>query len=165
MFSRHAALSQKGKSGDDLTTLPRFFSASLHGKEEATRVASKQQGVCDLALTKRGVAIRSWSKDLKSLRLSVLSSDPRVTEDNAGVLPKYAYDNFGWPNSITPLQVVKSVTHATKCPPVLTKCYHSVGVTTRCLLFQDHPKTLKFSACFNTTTVGIILSPVHSVYK
>lgn len=154
---------QKGQVIDDLTTLPRFFPATNVGKEEALRVASKLPGFCGLAMTKRGLAIRSWAKDLRGMRTAILASDPRITEENAAVFPKLQYESIGWPASISPGQVVHACLHATKAAPIPTRCFRSMGVTTWVLLFQDQPS--RFTAAFNSVTVEIILSPLQGGAK
>eukprot|EP00438_Fugacium_kawagutii_P027075 Skav214866 [mRNA] locus=scaffold16:591679:596082:+ [translate_table: standard] len=156
---------QKSHTYDDVMTLPRFFDASRQGKEEALRCASKVPGFCGLAVTRRGLAVRSWSKDLKTMRLSVLAGDVRITEENAATIPKMQYESHGWPNGILPSQVVKACAFACKTAPVPTRCFRSVGVTSWVLLFQDAPAVTKFSACFNNTTVEIVLTPSQSADK
>eukprot|EP00438_Fugacium_kawagutii_P016066 Skav228714 [mRNA] locus=scaffold928:35027:39499:+ [translate_table: standard] len=156
---------QKGQTIEDVTTLPRFFAMSVNGKEEALRVASKISGFAGLAPTRRGLAIRSWCKDLKVMRTAVMQADSRICEANAGTIPRYAYESIGWPNSIVPSQVVSACVHAVKQAPVPTRTYRSVGVTTWCLLFEEHPKTLRFNASFNNVTCEVILSQVRPSLK
>lgn len=128
----------KGSVVDDVTTLPRFFEASRHGKEEALRCTSTISGFCGLAVTRRGIAIRSWTKDLKGIRQSVMSTDPRITEENLAAIPRLCYESGGWPSSITPSQVVRAIAHETKSAPVPTRFFRSLGLSHGSCCFRIH---------------------------
>lgn len=50
---------------------------------------------------------------IADVRAALLPNDSRLCEENKSVAPRYAYNAYGWPASISPQEVVKSIHHST----------------------------------------------------
>lgn len=150
---------RESESPTDFTALPKVFEITRAGRETAPRSSLQVEGYAGLVLTKRGYAVRCWVKDRTGMRAVLLGSDPRIIPENAGVAPKHQLEATGWPQSISPQEVVKSKYHALKVAPIPTRCYKHYRVTTWSLLFETLPSERTFLACFNNVTVEIVLSP------
>ena len=148
----------KGKEILDVSTIPRFWSCDKSGKEDALRTASNVEGFAGLVLTKRGVAVRAWCGQIASVRQTLLPNDERICKLNIGVIPRFLIESTGWPTSIGAEEVVKATNFAVKLPPIPTRCFKMLGVTTWTLAFQSKPTINKFLIDFNNASFEIILS-------
>ena len=151
----------KGTEIEDVSVLPRFFDANKAGKQQALRIAEAVTGFAGVQMTRRGLAIRAWSKDIASVRKIVMAHDDRLNEINIGVVPKFSYDTTGWPASVTPDEVIRAINHALKIPPILTRTYKSLGMTTWSVAFATKPTVGRFAVKFNDAVSEIIVAPIN----
>lgn len=54
----------RGASLIDIKAAPRFFEVSKQGLDQAVKSSIKVKGFCGLAVTRRGLAVRSWISEL-----------------------------------------------------------------------------------------------------
>lgn len=101
--------------------------------------------------------MRSWVKDLASMRAVVLSDDPRICAENLGTIPRIRVESSGWPGNAAAGDIVKACHHATGYAPIPTRAYRSMGVNFWTLLFAEDPGKSKFSVCFNGNPTEILL--------
>eukprot|EP00438_Fugacium_kawagutii_P011173 Skav227747 [mRNA] locus=scaffold3513:469499:474031:- [translate_table: standard] len=148
----------KGESINDTTVLPKFWECSKSGKEQALRTVAKTRGFCGVVCTKRGVALRSWAKDIASMRAVVMCEDARICDANMATIPKIKIESSGWPGNAAPKDIVQACLHATGQAPVPTRAYRSLGVNFWSLMFQTEPSLTRFSVCFNGCTAEILLT-------
>eukprot|EP00438_Fugacium_kawagutii_P017136 Skav217499 [mRNA] locus=scaffold1908:190856:205440:- [translate_table: standard] len=147
----------KGESITDATVLPKFWESSKAGKEQALRTIAKTKGFCGIVSTKRGVALRSWTKDIASMRSVVMCDDARICEANMATVPRIKIESSGWPSNAAPQDIVKACQHATGHAPVPTRAYRSLGVNFWSLMFPQEPEVSRFNVCFNGSTAEILL--------
>ncbi len=148
----------KGESIQDLSTLPKFWNHDRHSKDNALRAASSIEGFAGLTLTRRGIAVRSWNSKIGYLRKVLFADDERISSVNLDVIPKLTRESTGWPSSIGAAEVVKATSHETGSPPIPTRCYKALGVTTWTLTFQDPPKKTRFLINFNGKAHEILIT-------
>lgn len=74
------------------------------------------------------------------------------------MVPKIVIDSTGWPTSISAHEVVKATNHAVSSPPIPTRCYKVLGVTTWTLAFEKQPSVSRFLIDFNGSSFEILLS-------
>eukprot|EP00438_Fugacium_kawagutii_P022415 Skav201705 [mRNA] locus=scaffold2750:50465:54844:+ [translate_table: standard] len=143
----------------DISVVPRFFECSRSGKQTLLKASADCKGFAGIIATRRGLAARAWSSQIGCLRTALLPNDPRITDDNRDVAPRYVYNSYGWPSSISPQEVIRATLHYTTLGAVPTRCSRSNGVVCWTLGFAQKPEVDKFSAAFNQVPVEIVLSP------
>ena len=148
----------RGEEIQDVTTLPRFWPCDKSSREDALRTAMNVAGYAGLTLTRRGIAVRCDCKKIGDMRKILLPNDDRICGLNISVVPKIAIESTGWPSSISAHEVVKATAHAVSVPPVPTRCYKVLGLTTWTLTFETPPSVSKFLIDFNGSSYEILLS-------
>eukprot|EP00438_Fugacium_kawagutii_P008530 Skav211390 [mRNA] locus=scaffold1873:61809:72389:+ [translate_table: standard] len=156
---------QKGDSPNDHSVIPRFFPMTKQGKDEAIRSSVGVTGFAGVLLTRRGVGVRCWHKNIGAMRQALMASDMRICSENLNTVPRIARESVGWPQNITPQEVVRACMHSVGQAPVPTKCYRSLGVVAWTLMFASEPSCTKFTATFNDETVEVLLLPTGSQIK
>lgn len=155
----------KGESVEDLSTLPKFWSHDRNSKDNALRSASSIVGFAGLTLTRRGIAVRAWNSKIGHLRKVLFADDERISTINIDVIPKFTRESTGWPSSIGASEVVKATSHELGIPPIPTRCYKALGVTTWTLTFQEPPKKTRFLINFNGSTHEILITEPSQISK
>lgn len=148
----------KGQSVDDLTVIPRFWSADRTSHQEAVKATTGLDGFAGLIISKRGLAARAWVSSIGSLRQALIPNDERISELNLHIVPRHSIISTGWPVAINPSEVVKATHHAVGQAPIPTRCFRNQGVTSWLLAFQDPPKLMKFVVKFNSDIFEILLT-------
>ena len=148
----------KGQSVDDLTVIPRFWSADRASHQEAVKATTGLEGFAGLIISKRGLAARSWVSKVGSLRQALIPNDERISELNLHTIPRHSLISTGWPVAINPCEVVKATHHAVGQAPVPTRCFRNQGVTSWLLAFQEPPKVFRFVVKFNSDIHEILLT-------
>lgn len=143
----------------DVSVIPRFFECSRMGKQTLLKASADCKGFAGIIVTRRGLAARSWSGQISFLRNALLPNDPRITDDNRDVAPRFLFNSYGWPTHISPQEVVRATLHYTKLGAVPTRCSRNNGVVCWTLGFAHKPPVEKFAAAFNQVPVEIVLSP------
>lgn len=148
----------KGEDILDVSTIPHFWICERTGKDDALRTAADVEGFAGLVLTKRGVAVRAWCDQIGAVRKTLLPYDERLCDLNINVIPRHLMETTGWPSSIGANDAVKATNFAVKMPPVPTRCFKMMGLTTWTLAFQERPALGKFLIDFNGSSFEILLS-------
>lgn len=148
----------RGEEISDTTTIPRFWPCDRSSREDALRTAMTIEGFSGLVLTRRGIAVRCLCDKLAGMRKVLLPNDERICGLNLSVIPRILVDSTGWPSSISAHEVVKATNHAVSLPPLPTRCYKVMGVTTWSLAFQQQPSKSRFLIDFNGSSFEILLS-------
>lgn len=148
---------ENGNQSSDLSVIPRFWDVSLQALHEAIIVTKNVAGYAGIVLTRRGLAVRSWTSNIAYMRKAVIPSDPRITTDNIAVIPRHSYRATGWPPAVDPSNVVASITKAIGLPPIPTKAFRSNGVHGWIVAFESKPTTAKFALQINGHTHEILL--------
>ena len=153
----------KGAQPVDTTIIPKFWPTDRQGKDEALRSSATIDGFSGIVVTRRGIATRAWCDRVSNVRKVLLASDERICELNQAVVPHHMYNSTGWPLSIGPNDIAKVVAKTCGLPPIPTRCFKTLGVTSWTLGFQTIPTTLKFTAQFNGVIHEILLTKVDDV--
>ena len=153
----------KGAQPVDTTIIPKFWPTDRQGKDEALRSSATIDGFSGIVVTRRGIATRAWCDRVSNVRKVLLASDERICELNQAVVPHHMYNSTGWPLSIGPNDIVKVVAKTCGLPPIPTRCFKTLGVTSWTLGFQTIPTTLNFTAQFNGVIHEILLTKVEDV--
>ena len=148
---------ENGNQSSDLSVIPRFWEVSPQALHEAIIVTKNVSGYAGIVLTRRGLAVRSWTANIAYMRKAVIPSDPRLTSDNIGVVPRHSYRATGWPPAVDPGNVVTSITKAIGLPPIPTKAFRANGVHGWIVAFESKPTTVKFALQINGNTYEILL--------
>ena len=135
----------KASDKQDSAILPRFWQVTTKDLHELRISVQKIPGAAGLALTKRGLALRVWTKDTAAARKAFMRGDARITEENISTVPKMQYESSGWPNSIEVASIIKAVKTATGQAPIPTRAYRVAGVHSWSLSFENKPSVLKFT--------------------
>ena len=75
----------KQHSHGDLSVVPKFWPPTVRDLAELRIVIKDTPGFAGVALTRRGLAVRVWNKNIANIRRAVLPTDPRLTKDNLDV--------------------------------------------------------------------------------
>ncbi len=153
----------KGMQPVDTTIIPKFWPSDRQGKDEALRSSATIDGFSGIVVTRRGIATRAWCDRVSNVRKVLLANDERICELNLAVVPHHMYNSTGWPLSIGPNDIVKVVAKTCGLPPIPTRCFKTLGVTSWTLGFQSTPTTLKFTAQFNGIIHEILLTKVEEM--
>ena len=148
----------RGEEISDITTIPRFWTCDRLSREDALRTAMTITGFTGLVLTRRGIAVRCICGKIAEMRKVLLPNDDRICGLNIAVIPRVVIDSTGWPASISAHEVVKATNHAVSLPPIPTRCFKVMGVTTWSLAFEKQPSTNRFLIDFNGSSFEILLS-------
>lgn len=154
----------KGMHPTDTTIIPKFWACDRQGKDEALRSSATIDGFAGIVVRRRGIATRSWSNRISNVRKVLLASDERINDLNCAVVPHYMYNSTGWPLSIGPGDIVRVMKETCGLPPVPTRCFKILGVTTWTLGFDTVPSKLKFTAQFNGHIHEILMTKVDDEY-
>ena len=146
----------------DTTIIPKFWTISKHGKDEALRSSSSLTGFAGLTLVRRGIAVRGWCNHVQALRTVLMAGDDRFNDHNANIVPRKVLLSTGWPLSTSALDVTKAVQSACGQAPIPMRCSKSMGVNTWSLGFEKLPDKKSFAANFNGITYEILLSEPHN---
>ena len=115
-------------------------------------------GFSGLVLTRRGIAVRCICAKIADLRKILLPNDDRLCGINLATVPRIIIESTGWPTSISAKEVVKATAHAVSLPPIPTRCFKILGVTTWTLAFERQPSVNRFLIDFNGSSFEILLS-------
>ncbi len=151
----------KGMQPTDTTIIPKFWACDRQGKDEALRSSASVDGFAGIVVTRRGIATRAWCNRISNVRKVLLADDERICDLNRSVVPHHMFNSTGWPLSIGPQDIVKVVKQTCGLPPIPTRCFKILGVTTWTLGFDSIPTILKFTAQFNGTIHEILLTKVE----
>ena len=149
----------KNTSMIDMTVIPRFWEINQKGLRELLISVQEVVGAAGVMLTRRGLAIRAWAKDVATVRKKILPSDPRLTETNLSVVPRLILDSSGWPAGAAASDIVEAVNKAVGSPPVPTRTFRSAGVHVWQLGFEAPPKVTDFTVKINGELFQILLTP------
>ena len=95
---------ENGQQSTDLTVIPRFWDVSPQNLHEALIVTQKVAGFAGVIITRRGLAVRSWTNNVAYMRKAVIPSDSRITTENISVVPRFSYKSTGWPPAVDPAE-------------------------------------------------------------
>ena len=151
-----------GTGPEDTTILPRFWDVT--GQDIADmRITTKGiPGAAGIVVTRRGLALRIWTKHIAQARQALLPSDSRLTDENRNVIPKLAFQASGWPAGADPASVVKSVLEATGVATVPTRTFRTAGVYSWVLTAESMPKVTRFSVDAGGSTHETLLQHTPS---
>ncbi len=151
----------------DHSILPRYFDINGEGIRSAQQLGETipDQGFRGLALTSRGIAIRTTHHQLAEARQRVLQADTRFTEENRSVICKVFWQAQGFPFAISHQSIIKAVGQATGCFPIPLRSFKLAGMLTWILAFQEHPKKTSFQVKFDSTVCEILLTPQQQINK
>ena len=130
---------------NDTTVLPRFWPVSAQDLADVRITTKGIEGAAGLIVTRRGLALRIWTKHIAQARQALLPKNARLTDDNRHVIPKLTFQAAGWLAGTDPSSVVKSVLEATGVATAPTRTYRAAGVHTWILTAERMPKENRFS--------------------
>eukprot|EP00913_Durusdinium_trenchii_P031723 g29708.t2 len=155
----------KGATAIDVTVVPKFWPISVKALREITISTNSVKGCAGVTMTRRGLAIRAWAKEVAEVRKQLLPADPRLTPSNLHVVPRIMLDSAGWPPGASPADIVEAVNKAVGLPPVPTRTFRSAGVHVWQLGFDSPPKVDDFTVKINGEIFQILLAPVITAEK
>lgn len=141
------------------TRVPKFWDINMKMLREIQITTDQVKGVAGLTMTRRGLAVRAWASNVAEVRRLLLPADPRPTDSNITIVPKFMYEASGWPTGAGPAEVVEAVNKAVGTPPVPTRQYRLAGVHVWQLGFAIEPKLDTFTVKVNSIVYQILLSP------
>ena len=150
---------QRGTSPIDVTVIPKFWPINAKALRELLIAAEKVTGIAGVLMTRRGLAVRAWSKEVAEVRKKLLPADPRLTSSNLHVVPRLLLNSSGWPPGASPADIVEAVHKAVGLPPVPTRTFRSAGVHVWQLGFESPPKVDDFTVKINGDIFQILLAP------
>ena len=152
---------QEGGQPSDVTVLPKFWETSAQGHQQAMVATRGLPGFAGLTLTKRGIAVRVWAKQIADARLTLLPEDSRLCDENRAVIPRFQYNTAGWPVGAQALDVVKAILQATKLPAVPLRTYRQAGVHNWVVSFEKQPVEASFTITVNQREFQILIHPAE----
>ena len=156
---------EKGITPLDVTVIPKFWPINAKALRELSITAENVPGIAGALMTRRGLAVRAWSKEVAEVRKKLLPADPRLTASNIHVVPRLVLDSSGWPPGASPADIVEAVNKAVGLPPVPTRTFRSAGVHVWQLGFESPPKVDNFTVKINGDIFQILLAPVAASEK
>eukprot|EP00913_Durusdinium_trenchii_P002801 g2592.t1 len=156
---------EKGITPLDVTVIPKFWPINAKALRELSITAENVPGLAGALMTRRGLAVRAWSKEVAEVRKKLLPADPRLTSSNIHVVPRLVLDSSGWPPGASPADIVEAVNKAVGLPPVPTRTFRSAGVHVWQLGFESPPKVDNFTVKINGDIFQILLAPIAAPEK
>lgn len=150
---------ERGAMSSDITVVPKFWEINVRMLREIQITIAQVVGVAGITMTRRGLAVRAWARNVADVRRLLLPADPRLTDSNIAVVPKHMYEASGWPTGAAAADVVEAVNKAVGLPPVPTRQYRQAGVHVWQLGFAAEPKVDTFTVKVNSDVFQILLSP------
>lgn len=150
------------KEPGDTTVLPRFWDVTQQAFAEMRITTKGIQGAAGLVVTRRGLALRIWTKHIAEARRALLPSDSRLTDENRHVVPRLTFQTSGWPAGTDPSSVVKSMLEATGVATVPTRTFRAAGVRTWILTSETLPSITRFTVDADGATCEILLQQITS---
>ena len=151
-----------GTGPEDTTILPRFWDVTSQDLADMRITTKGIPGAAGIVVTRRGLALRIWAKNIALARKALMPSDARLTDENRHVIPKLAFQASGWPAGADPASVVKSVLEATGVATVPTRTFRAAGVYSWVLTAETMPKITRFSVDAGGSTHEILLQHTPS---
>lgn len=144
----------------DTTVLPRFWPVTQQDVADLRVTTKGITGASGIIVTRRGLALRVWTKQIAAARKASMPGDPRLTDENRHVIPRISFQASGWPQGTDPPSVVKSMLEATSIAAVPTRTFRAAGVHTWILTAEDMPTVTRFTVDANGSTHEILLQPL-----
>lgn len=144
----------------DHSILPRYWQVSLDEMRMARQLGETlDTAFLGIALTGKGLAIRSSNAQLKIARAAILRSDSRFNETNGHVVCKKIWVAQGFPFAISHDAVIQATLSGTGKPPIPLRSYKNAGMLNWVLGFQEDPPTLSFTIKVSDCVHEILLTP------
>ena len=152
--------------GDDVdhSVLPRYFPVSVQDCRQA-RHLGESLGDCffGLALTAKGICIRSANSALKTARQAILQSDVRFTDANRHIVCKHYFVAQGFPFSMSHTAIIDAVMQAIKKPSIPMRSFKIAGMLSWVLAFEEIPTQTSFTFKVADQSYEVLLMPQNEI--
>ena len=150
----------------DHSILPRYWQITSDELRMARQLGETlETAFMGIALTGKGLAIRSSNGQLKVARAAILRSDSRFNDSNGHVVCKKIWIAQGFPFAISHDAVVQAVLSGTGKPSIPLRSYKNAGMLNWVLGFAEDPPTLAFTIKVSDCVHEVLLSPQSHVQQ
>lgn len=148
----------------DHSVLPRYFSLSLQDARQARQLGEAiGESFFGLALTARGICIRSANNGLKDARAAILQKDVRFSDANRHIVCKHYLVAQGFPFNMSHSAIINAVLKATSKPAIPMRSFKVAGLLSWVLAFDEIPSQSVFTFKIGDQSFEVLLLPQDQV--
>ena len=142
----------------DHSLLPKYWPITPQDLKQITQLGKAlEKAFAGIALTAKGLAIRSMNTNLAEARAAILQDDVRFTDRNRHVVTRHVFLAQGYPFGVSHEAIIESIFEATKLAAVPLRSFKLAGMTTWIVGFEANPTKHQFVIAFGSETHEILL--------